>query len=101
MSALACQTGGDFYYVRNAEDFTSNNDLGPMLRNRLTGRWSLKVNTNMFSNITDDAPGIMLTTELEATLAGEVERFNAAQTIESITSTVKTDNRIWVLNSAQ
>ena len=234
MSALACQTGGDFYYIRNAEDFTSNNDLGPMLRNRLTGRWSLKVNTNMFDPDKDmiitkdgkkdncpnthnvnqadsdgngigdaceidfdnddknndvdncplienadqmdtdedgigdvcddnadddedgiddgidncpgvqnpnqldfdsdrigdacdddddndevpdaiddcpfksnpdgepcDASGIMLTTSLEATLAGEVERFNAAQTIESITSTVKTDNRIWILNPAQ
>ena len=101
MSALACQTGGDFYYIRNAEDFTTNNDLGPMLRNRLTGRWSLKVNTDMFEAVQGDAPGVMLTTELEATLAGEVERFNAAQTIESITSTVKTDNRIWILNQAQ
>lgn len=81
MSQLACQTGGDFYYIRNAEDFTTNNDLGTMLRNRLAGRWSLKVATNGLS-ADNDAPGLMLTTELEATLAGEVERFNAAQTIE-------------------
>ena len=101
MSALACQTGGDFYYIRNAEEFTSNNDLVTMLLNRLSGRWSLKVNTNMFNTIIDDAPGIMLSTELEVVLGDEVERFNAAQTIDSIDNRVKMDSRVWVLNPAQ
>lgn len=102
MSLLACQTGGDFYFIRNPEDFTNNNALGTMLRNRLSGRWSLKVQTTMFNSFMNvDAPGIMLTTELEATLAGEVQRFNAAQTIESQTSVVKTDNRIWISNQPQ
>ena len=100
MSRLACQTGGDFYFVRKPEDFTNNNDLGTMLRNRLTGRWSLKVQSTLFSDLAQsDAPGVMLTTQLEASLAGEVERFNAAQTIQGAGTT--TDNRIWILKNAQ
>lgn len=102
MSRLACQTGGDFYYIRKAEDFTSNNDLGTMLRNRLVGRWSLKVQTPLFSEVMDpEAPAVMLTTELEATLAGEVERFTAAQSIQGTTNLVTTDNRIWILRQPQ
>ena len=31
MSRLACQTGGDFYYIRKANEFTTNNDLLIML----------------------------------------------------------------------
>ena len=100
MSRLACQTGGDFYFVRKPEEFTNNNDLGTMLRNRLTGRWSLKVQSTLFSDLADTPSlGVMLTTELEASLAGEVERFNAAQTIQGQATT--TDNRIWILKNAQ
>ena len=40
----------------------------------------------------------LLTTEIQATLAGEIERFNAAQTLENDGDVVKTDNRIWIFN---
>ena len=107
MSELACATGGDFYFLRSADEFSNNYDLLHMLRNRLSGRWSLLADTD-FSGIFEPSPtsGLMLTTQVEVTLSGEFERFNAAQTdlssldyyYDSYGDVKTTDNRLWILN---
>ena len=103
LSELACLTGGDFFYLRDADQFGSNDTLEPMLRNRLIGRWSLKVRSaDLFSTMgQSDAPGFMLTSQLKASLANQVrifdlrldEKFNSQDG-----TTVKVNQRLWLLN---
>jgi hypothetical protein len=107
LSKLACDTGGDFLYLRDAEQFTYNDSLEPMLRNRLAGRWSLKVkSSDLFSVMSGSpAPGFMMTSDLQATLANQVRVFDLRHFQKSVqkegnTVQIKVNQRLWLLNQA-
>lgn len=107
LSKLACDTGGDFLYLRDAEQFSYNDTLEPMLRNRLYGRWSLKVKSpDLFSVLSSSpAPGFMITSDLQATLADQVRVFDLRLFQKSVskdgnTVQIKVNQRLWLLNHA-
>ena len=103
LSELACLTGGDFFYLHDADQFISNDHLEPMLRNRLPGRWRLTIQSdNLFSVMgQSDALGFMLASQLQATLANQVRIFDlwSEQKFSSQNGeTIEINNRAWLLN---
>lgn len=100
MSALACQTGGEFYYLENAAQFTYNNTLEPIVRNRLTGRWSLKVSASPFSSAVNElgTPGVKMSSQVEVTLANDTEVYESRvfEQTDSDGQSLEVDKRAWV-----
>lgn len=100
MSELACQTGGEFFYLENASQFTYNDALEPILRNRLTGRWSLKVNSGEFSGAVNElgTSGVKMSSSVEVTLAkqGKVYESRVFEQVDDDGRPIKVDKRAWV-----
>lgn len=99
MSDLACQTGGDFFYLRDADQLTYNDSLEPILRNRLQGRWSLKLRAPSLSNVADqiDGAGLMFSSAFRVTLGGESQQYDAQQISKSASGKALTiDQRLWL-----
>lgn len=106
MSELACLTGGDFFYLRDADQFTYNDTLEPVLRNRLTGRWSLKVRSSDLASksMSLGAPGFMLGTDFRVTLAKQTRTYNARRFSKSTTDQnreIIVDKRLWVTSKPE
>ena len=101
MSELACRTGGDFFYLRDADQFTYNDSLEPVLRNRLAGRWSLKVRSADIASQSESlgTPGFLLATDFRVTLAKQTRTYNARRFSKSTTDQnreIIVDKRLWV-----
>lgn len=106
MSELACLTGGDFFYLRDADQFTYNDSLEPILRNRLTGRWSLKMRSSDLAGQSTaiGTPGFMLGTDFRVTLAKQTHTYNARIYSKSMTEQnreIIVDKRLWVTSQSE
>lgn len=85
---LACGTGGDYVFIKNAEAFTDPN-IVPLVRNRLLGSWKLKVQTSL--PVTSFGQEALLSTTLSATV-GESEN---SYSMENSTESFFNDSRLW------
>jgi hypothetical protein len=65
LHALACATGGEYFFIADAAELATANDLAPQIAARIAGTWRLGVGLDAAP--TDPA---WLSTELTATVAG-------------------------------
>lgn len=74
LAELACRTGGEYIFLENADEFTTNNNLQPAVQNRIQGVWRLKAQTTL-SNGAFGEGGWLLSTQVEVTLGGRSRTF--------------------------
>jgi len=92
LAELACRTGGEYIFLENADEFTTNNNLQPAVQNRIEGVWRLKAQTTLSQP--GFAPGgWLLSTQLEVTLGGRSRTFPLQRSRE-LGDTVR-DTRVW------
>ena len=65
---LACATGGEHLYLERAAESSERSNLRPIVRNRITGAWRLKVQTTLDNAQLFPAGEYFLSSELSLTL---------------------------------
>ncbi len=90
LARLACESGGEYIYLRNSSEFTSNPMLPAIVRNRIEGVWRLKTKTSMSKDEIDD---YLLSGQLEMTLGEKSESTAFGLETEDNGSTLR-DNRL-------
>jgi hypothetical protein len=90
LQALACATGGEYLFLRDANEFTANPDLEPIVRNRLRGIWRLRVDLD--AGALPPHAGYLLTAELSATLGVNTNSFPIELSTDE---TGGQDTRLW------
>jgi hypothetical protein len=93
LSEIACITGGDYIFVKNAEEFTTSKRLSPILQNRIIGRWILKTDTDLSDDqlVPPDAD-YLLSTDFKVNV-GSVSVVDSLTLSSANNGT--SDNRIW------
>ncbi len=92
LAELACRTGGEYIFLPNADEFTTNNNLQPAVSNRIVGVWRLAAESTL-SNAEFEPGGWLLSTQVEVTLAGRSLATPLQRARES--SDEFTDTRVW------
>lgn len=88
---LACNTGGQHFFLERASEFSARRDLRVILRNRITGRWNLRVRSTLNGNNRfppDNA--YFLSTELSGTLADITRAVEMSRSTDTLI-----DDRLW------
>ncbi len=89
---LACRTGGEYIFLRDATEFTANGDLPTILRNRVVGTWRLNVQTGLGAGAFTPG-GYLLTSELSVTLGGNTA--SAPMALSRDVNAQTRDSRLW------
>ncbi len=92
LADLACRTGGEYIFLQNADEFTTNNNLQPAVLNRIVGVWRLSTQSTL-SNAGFDPGGWLLSTQIAVTLAGRSLSADLQRARES--SGTFSDTRVW------
>jgi len=92
LAELACRTGGEYIFLQNADEFTTNSNLQTAVLNRIVGVWRLKAQSTL-SNPGFDPGGWLLSTQIEVTLAGESRIADLQRSRESTGDF--SDTRVW------
>jgi hypothetical protein len=93
LAELACATGGEYLFLRDANEFTANPDLSTVVRNRLRGVWRLRVQTELAKPDFASGTGYLLTGELSATLGKNTNSFPFELSTDQ---TGGQDTRLWL-----
>jgi hypothetical protein len=89
---LACRTGGEYIFLRDAGEFTANGNLPTILRNRVVGTWRLNVQSGLGQG--EFTPGgYLLTSELSVTLGGNTA--SAPMALSRDVNAQTQDTRLW------
>jgi hypothetical protein len=94
LGELACQTRGDYLFLQSNEAFSLNQNLTPILTNRIDGRWKLTVQST-FNNV-DQFPseqGYLFNTALRVTLGEDTRAYSVAKPADG---KLAKDNRVWI-----
>lgn len=92
LAELACRTGGEYIFLSNADEFTTNNNLQPAVLNRIVGVWRLAAQSTL-SNGSFEPGGWLLSTQIEATLTGRSETFSLQRSTAA--GGPASDTRVW------
>ena len=92
LAELACRTGGEYIFLQNADEFTTNNNLQPAVLNRIVGVWRLSAQSTL-SNAGFGPGGWLLSTQIAVTLAGRSLSADLQRARES--SGTFSDTRVW------
>lgn len=96
LSLLACQTGGDYLLVKQADEFTKSNSLEPILLNRMVGRWKLRIQSDLVDNdVFPPNQGYLLSTDLQVTLGGQTRAYSMSFSGVEATN----DQRLWIFKN--
>jgi hypothetical protein len=66
---LACATGGEYIFIERADEFTTSDTLEPLVANRLSGAWKLRVSST--DTIGIDPGAYLLSSDLSLTLSAK------------------------------
>lgn len=69
LAELACRTGGEYIFLPDAEQFTTNNNLQAAVLNRIVGVWRLRADSTL-SGPDFEPGGWLLSTQITVSLAG-------------------------------
>ena len=94
-AALACQTKGDYLFIKSVTEFTKNNALSPILLSRIIGRWKLTVQTDLTNqNKFPEGQGYLINTELQVSLGEQSETYPIARSADP--NNPSGDTRLWI-----
>jgi hypothetical protein len=87
--ALACATGGEYIFLERADELTTSETLEPLVANRLTGAWKLRVSST--DTIGLEAGSYLLSSELSVTLGEKI----VTTRLEPNRDAADDDTRLW------
>lgn len=91
---LACRTRGDYLFLHNNDAFNLNQNLMPMITNRIDGRWKLTVQSTFNNaNLFPGGQGYLFNTALRVTLGEDTRAYSVARPADG---KLEKDNRIWI-----
>ena len=93
LQRMACETGGEYFFLEDASGFHNGSDLQQAVQNRISGVWRLLTETSLGYPAFDPG-GYLLSTSMTVTLGGKT-RSRALQKSNQ-GSGASDDSRLWL-----
>lgn len=91
LQQLACATGGEYIFIERAEEFTTSDNLEPLLANRISGAWKLRVSST--DTVGLGAGAYLLSTDLSLTLGEKTVTTPLKRNMDQAAD----DTRLWFI----